>query len=351
MNIFCDLHHSSLYTSFQLLFEKRLGHTLYRPIGTQWFDKGFWHLAKPYNDNPDTIQQYLGIRDVAFQPKDGTHALNDIKTFNKSYKIQGYPYDHNAITFEQFLEMDIDIIVASYQPHYEAYTKLRDTYKPDAKVICHAGNEWPIDFNVTRNLLSSTLPFGTPNNVNVCWYHQEFDLNVFKFNPPSYSKTITSFVNTLGQQDLFKKDWEDFLKLESFMPEYQFKAHGASTRDGLILEQKDIADKMSRSAWGLHLKHGGDGYGHTLFNWFACGRPLIFRGSQYKNRLGGLLLEHKVTGLDIDKITLVDVAKIITSMNEDEYNTYCDNVYNRFTDQVNFDEEEKDIKLFLKNLQ
>ena len=41
--VFADYHHSGLYRSFELLFEKRLGGTLFKPIGWDWWNQGYWH--------------------------------------------------------------------------------------------------------------------------------------------------------------------------------------------------------------------------------------------------------------------------------------------------------------------
>ena len=112
MNIFCDLHQDGLYNSLIMLFDKRLGHNLFRPIGESWFTEGYWKLAEPYGNSSDTITQYLGIRDN-YQPVDGTRPLNEVTKVDNYYTIKGDPYNHKAITLEQFKNMDIDIMIAS----------------------------------------------------------------------------------------------------------------------------------------------------------------------------------------------------------------------------------------------
>ena len=48
-----------LYYSLYCLLEKRLGFELYRPIGIDWFNEGYWKIAEPYNNSIDTINQFL----------------------------------------------------------------------------------------------------------------------------------------------------------------------------------------------------------------------------------------------------------------------------------------------------
>jgi len=55
VRVLADYHHGALYYSFHLLFEERLGFELYRPIGYEWFKRGFWK----YSRNPQVIRQYL----------------------------------------------------------------------------------------------------------------------------------------------------------------------------------------------------------------------------------------------------------------------------------------------------
>ena len=348
MNIFVELHHSGLYNSLIMLFEKRLGHKLFRPIGEEWFKEGFWKLAEPYQNNPATITQYLGIRD-SYQPEDGTRPLNEIKKVDSYYTIKGDPYDQKAITLEQFKNMDIDIIIASYAPHIEPYHKLLK-FHPKAKLIHQQGNEWAVDFTKVKNLLASVMPYNVPSDVNAIFYHQEFSLDTYHYGEPHENKIIRSFVNTLSTQGLFEKDWVDFLELEIYLPEYKFESYGASTRDGVINDQKVIAEKMRESRWGVHLKNMGDGFGHVAHQWFAVGRPVIFRGSQYKDRLAGLLMKDMVTGIDLDKHSITETVNIIRNISNSEYSRMSLECYKAFNSNVDYDLEEQNIKEFLSKL-
>ena len=80
MNIFADLHHGDLFYSLHRLFVERLGWTLYRPIGHDWFNAGYWKIAEPYGNAKDTINQYLDINCRgynAYTNLNGEHYLKD----------------------------------------------------------------------------------------------------------------------------------------------------------------------------------------------------------------------------------------------------------------------------------
>ena len=347
MKIFCDMHHHMLYYSLQLLLENRLGHELYRPIGEEWFTNGYWKIADIYGGSPETIAQYLQIRH-AIPTKMGPR--NIVKEeLDDYYLIEDKYKDQKALTYAQFMANPPDVVIASYFGDIECYRELAQ--KVGAKFVVQMGNAWPVDWNTIDNLLASTAKFDVPQGKNAVFYHQEFGLNTFKYEPPQESKYIRSMVHCLPEHEIYKQDWIEFQELEKMLSEYKFESYGISCREGTVQEQEIVAEKMRESLWGFHLKSGGDGYGHVIHTWFATGRPLSYRGSQYAGKLGGQLLEHEVTGLDLDKISLQSVAqKVREYEGNGRYAIMCANVYQKFTDIVDFDKEAEGISNFLTGL-
>lgn len=349
MNVFADLHHSGLYYSLHILFEKRLGGNLYRPIGTNWFEDGFWDIAKPYNNNPATIVQYLQITPY-FAPIDGSPALNTVSQLKSThYEVRELEHDYiqKAITLDQFKEMDIDIIIASIPDHWVTYKKLRDIYKPKAMLICHMGNigwdnEKLIKQGQVENLLASVKPFDLPKNINLCWYHQELPIVDFKL---PLRKQITSFVH------LFPKP-EQYYRYTKALPDFDWKAYGAGAPDGWKNGLVNIYQGMQESMWGYHVKPGGDGMGHIWHSWCMVGRPLLTNFSDYKDKLGGLLFEHTVTGIDLEQGTVSENAAFVRHYSDPEAHArMCMAVRKRFEEIVNYDIEEKKIRKFIEKSQ
>jgi len=347
VNIFVDLHHDSLFTSLQLLWEKRLNFNLYRPIGEDWFTSGYWKLAEVYGNNPATITQYLGIRDtvpVTYRQ------LNEIEEARPDYyRVKGNPYDHKAVTFEQFCNMKFDIVIASLQTHIDPYIDLVAKHQPQAKFVHQMGNEWGVDYNKVKNLLASTKRRQVPAGVNAVFYHQEFPQDLYSYKEPDKSNVIRSFVNCLTEPS-FHSDWQDFLELEKALP-YIFESYGASCRNGAIQDQVAIARMMQDSLFGFHLKTGGDGYGHVITNWFSVGRPVIVRKSQYKDRLADELLIDGVTCIDLDNGTLAtNIERIKDMAKPDKHLEMCRAARKRYEEVVDFDKEEQEIRAWLDNL-
>lgn len=342
MVVFSDLHHGDLYYSLQLLFEKRLGWTLLRPIGTDWFTQGYWKLAEVYGNHPDTIRQFLGL-DV--------HKWEAYKFLNGDYKLEDgvyHIYDpihdihQKAITFEQFKQMDIDLVISSYQPHDLVYADLISKYKPKAKHIAQMGNIYQT--TQVKNVMCSTMPYPVESDKNVVFYHQEFDLETFKYTPPTGNKKITSFVHCLPRKEQY-----ELFKLG--LPEYKFKSHGAGCPDNPITGAKNVAQIMSESMFGYHVKPGGDGFGHTLHSFYACGRPVLIGGNDYRDKLAGNLLQDGVTCIDLDKHSFNENINLIRYHSEPErHKLMCENAYKRFKEVVDYDQEEAEIRKFLEKI-
>lgn len=320
MNILVDKHHESLFQSLILLFEKRLHWTLYTQAGMDWYHQKLWEVYP----HPSTAEQYL-LREVE--------------------------KDH-GITLEEFKNTKFDVLLCSIPQHVSIWLKLRDLYQPQAKLIMQIGNAWIFndDFPIKNIMASAKIPY-LPR-FNYIKYHQEFDLNIFKYGEPQLNKNIYSFINCLNTADLFKKDWQFFQRLEYLMSDWNFKSYGGQCRDGVVNWNNEIADKMRESFFVYHCKSGGDGFGHVIHNAAAVGRPLIIRKSDYKRKLAEPLLIDGETCLIIDDKDPEEIANLLKLIynNLNIYQEMCQNVLNTFRRNVNFDEEFDDIQIFLANL-
>ncbi len=222
MKVFCDMHHGALFYSLHLLFEKRLGWELYYPIGEDWFTQGYWKIAEPYANDAGTIRQFLSPEAIGFDQYKSINGDNYYKDGVYYCYDPVQDYQRKAITLERFKEMDIDIVISSYQPHDESFARLIREYKPKAKHIAQMGNAYQT--TEVRNVMCSTMPYAVPADKNVVFYHQEFDLNVFCYKPPERVTKITSFVNILPRKEIYEL-------YKTRLTEFDFKAYGESCPD------------------------------------------------------------------------------------------------------------------------
>ena len=342
MNILADFHHAGLYASFHYLFENRLGCDLYRPIGREWFERGYWKIAEPYGNYPGTIDQFLQIRSV---PEDGTIPLNDpIMGGEGIYCIEdkAHYYAQRAMTFDRFMEHDIDIIIASIPAHIPTYKQLIKKYKPNAKLVFHIGNigwgEMLSKFKA-ENIMASIKEIPIPEGKNMVFYRQEFDLEVFKPTSVRPKKIISSFVHPAQSVPIY---WGDMV---SHLPKYKCNDYQYS-----IQGTTNIADKMQQSKFGYHYKPGGDGFGHIIHNWLAVGKPVIVNLDDYKDKLTGELLIDGKTCIDLSIRSPKEVADIVREMPDKKYREMCQETIRTFNSTVDFKRDSERVKEFLNNL-
>lgn len=348
-NIFTDFHHAGLLQSLILLFEKRLGGNVYRPIGIEWAEEGFWHVY----DHPATRLQFLTY-DQGYRPQDGTKSLNMIeKVQDDVYYCQDIDSGsfNKAISLEKFKTMPIDIVIASIPAHIEPFKRLIAMYKPKAKLIYQIGNAWNVEPGQKVANVMASARVSIPTGVNYIIYHQEFDQKLFAYREPVESMQIASMVNCFDVDHMFRNDWELFTKVEKLMPEWSFRALGGQCRDGAAHGSKEVANTIGASRFLWHTKIGGDGYGHIVHNAASVGRPLIVKKGYYDGKLGGDLMIDTETCIAIDGLSPQEIVNKIEHYNDRaRYSKMSEATRTSFEKVVDFDAEQKAIETFLSML-
>lgn len=345
MRVLTDFHHAGLLNSLIMLFEGRLNSRVYRPIGMEWAQEGYWNVY----DHPATQLQYLGM-DQGYKPTDGSLPLNTIidRDEDNVYYCQDIDSGqfNRAITLPDFKNMTFDIVIASLPQHIEPYKKLIQTYQPGAKLIFQVGNQW--DGIMADNIMASAKLSNVPEIINYVEYHQEFDLNIFNPSTAIHACTITSLMNC---PENFP-DYPLLLEIEKAIPYWDIKIHGGQGRDGPLHGADEVANTIRHSQFVWHVKAGGDGYGHILFNAAACGVPLIVNKSYYNGKLGEKLLIDGATCIDINGLDTNQIIQKIRHYSEmDKYRLMKKNIIQNFRATVDFDQDEKNIRQFLARLQ
>jgi hypothetical protein len=345
MKVFVDYHHGNLLYSLYLLFEKRLGFELYRPIGLDWASQGWWKVHEPYGWAQDTANQYLGLdgREWIHVDEMNINMLNlNYNSWKEGeiYRIRDMEnnFVHRAVTLETFRNMKFDLIIASFPTHTNWVDLLQ--LQPQAKFIMQIGNEGQT--SDADNILCSTADFVAKPYQNVMRYHQEFDLTDYFYQTPPNHNKINSFVVSLPEPLTYEM-------YKGMLPEFDFHAYGVGSPDGTI-SGSTIPARMRDSAFGWHIKPS-DGYGHVIHKWFASGRPVITKASYYKGKMAEPLLIDGETCIDLDKRSFEDNLTFIKEMAKPENHLrMCKNAFKKFNEVVDFDMESIEIKNWLNNL-
>lgn len=347
MKAFIDMHHGELYESLRILFQDRLGYEVYRPIGLDWYEKGYWMV----HDSPETANQYLGMHlldtDIpeSFRAQ-GATAMNIgfVENSPGIYTIATPEYDvfHKAVTLDAFKEMKFDILVSSIPSHIPIFNKLVSEYQQSAKHIFQIGNNWKAPYPEVKNILTSSL-YGVTSETNCVFYHQEFSTKIFSKVECISPQSVFNMMHYMQNPELFSE-------ISKVVPAWKFYAYGAGNPNGPCSPHiVKVAEIFKNNGFLWHVKSQGDGYGYNIHHAFACGRPIITKVSDFKGMTASQLLVDGETCIDIENRSPKEIAEKMVVFSLD-YNTISNNVYSKFREVVDFDSEFDSIKKFMENL-
>lgn len=313
MRVLADLHHGALYESLRLLFEKRLGGTVLRPLGMEWFDRGHWaypHYAR------ETAAQFL---DPA-----------------GSYK-------HPGISAVDFLDCniwrDFDLMLSSTPDQFYAWERMRAEHGITIPHLFQMGNRWPVPHGCRFLLNSTTVP--ATADCHAVYYHQEFPLADFEPPHDKPGKVIASLMHYMAEQD--KRGWFDSLRAE--MPDWTFLEHGAGGRDGAA---PDVA-AVTRAARYIYHPKKVEAYGYVVHQAAACGVPLIMRAAANTHEAIGALL-NPATCLDLDEYASPGHLADAIRRFDKEWWTHSLAIARAFREHVDFDAEAARIAAWLQTV-
>lgn len=353
MNILCDFHHSDLWWSNHLIFEKALGHTLYRPRGMEWFERGYY-----YQTARDTAKQFLEdsmftlenaekfpIRPIKRPPGNIDGLRAGMETISG---CQDYPII-KTLTVAEFADTKIDVIMATLSNNQEPWFRLRNDLKPSAKLVREEGNlnGWASMHPEYRNVLTSDLPtfqrLDTPSRV---LYHQRFDTDwIFTYSRPTVFNRISCFMPGFRGCDnlVIFAEAHDFGGLE-------FLDYGHHSKHGFLNTKEKYSKAMRETSFVWHVKPGGDGFGHVIHNSFAMGRPVITMADDYRSSIAWPLLLDGRTCILIGKDPIENSKKIRSMLEPETIMTMSRFAAERFRQIVDYDNEADQIRTFLERL-
>lgn len=343
--LLADYHHHDLWESLELMCA-RLGWTLVRPIGMDWFDAGYWNFERAWHGDA-VAKQYLTPW--------GSDEADPVSGIHRRYDPSHHRWQ-NLITLEAARVIKPDVVMASVAHNHEGFHRFaRET---GAKFGIHLGNVRfsPIDMTEDRwdladfGIVTSILP-ETPPKPHVI-VHQEFSLDDFRHEPPPPDGVfrISSFVNCFPENP---QAYAGFRATAAYRPEYDWKVYGAygsvpedEYAAGNLQPCSAVGDAMRASDVAWHTKQWSDGFGHVIHDWFAVGRPVIGHEWYYRSQLAGPLWQEGVTSFDITDKSVPEVVAILDRLYQDPdlRLRMGENAARRFREVVDFDEEEQAIR-------
>ena len=317
MNGLIDNHHSDLTESLHLLLEDRLGVELYIPVGQEWWDAEYWSFGRWTWGDDRLARQFL------------TRANVEVES--------GHPERvHRCVTLDEARAMSWDYVIASVPDNYAGYADFAAQH--DAQFVIQVGNtNQPIDWTLNPLVLNSSEMPITERGVT---YHQEFDLDTFRYSPPT-SQTVASFVNCMDRIECW------WALAEARDLGLEVKVHGIDGPDGNLKPTSAVADAMRSYGWAWHDKITGDGFGHVIHGWAAVGRPLIGHASHYAGKLAEPFWQDGVTCIDLDRHSVAEAVEIIRSTTPERHLEMCEAMRSTFDATVDFPRDAEAVRTLL----
>lgn len=357
MKVFTDLHHFDLFYSFQLVFEKRFGWDLYRPIGYEWRDEKFWDL----NHDPDFISCMLSTengecervlsRYNSLAGKDWAVYSLHLPRIGEILEVAPGKFEvedrskhcsQKAITLEAFKNEEFDIIISSLPQHFSMYQSLIKKYQPKAKHVFHvSGIGCQVPADAKNVMLNSSTDQMDNLGIHSISYRQEFDLDVFQYRSPVSSQVVRSYVHFPQTEELWRRSGLDW--------DFKFVGKTLGPLADVVVDSVELAKEIANSSFTLHIKPGGESYGHILHNSFAVGRPVIINKADFNGVAKELFTED--TCIDVSNATPEEFRKKIgAAANTDRHAEMCEKVAQQFSKVVSFDEDAEQIMKFIQGL-
>lgn len=363
MRVLADLHHFDLYHSLELLFGKRLGFGVCRPIGMDWYPE-YWAISSDkqlakllLSTEPRYCFDWLHSRRTLIGLDWAVMSLH----LTRIGRVEADPLQpgryrvhdmskhswQDAITLEFFKNNQFDLLISSVPQHFPLFEKLRQKYQPQAKHIFYAsaiGQKLP---EGVKNVILNSPQEDTIPGINHVYCRQEFDLGTF-YPAGMPDRAATRLVKSYVHFPVTEQIWQRI-----GLPDWTLRFIGRTLGplNEVVVESSTIRDHMAVSSFTMHVKPGGESFGHILHNSFAVGRPVIINGNDFIGTQGGELLTSK-TCLDVDRLSPEEVRKrLMETLEEPEqYREMQEACLARFKEVVDFDEDEKNIRQFLQDL-
>lgn len=360
VRILTDQHHHALAESLLLLAD-RFGWEVWFPAGLEWFNEEYWQFEREFHGDAVARQYLLGI---------WADAKPDPENFHRPVLLRDDPRHagrvQKGITLDGARGMKWDIVLSSL-PHND-YGMWRFSQEVGAHFGVQVGNHlqqsrWDLAEFI---LSSSTLTGYGPEYIGkrfsyagkpTVMYHQEFSLDIFRHEyPPKNRREVASWVNGFPESP----DYPLFLGLaRAYADEFDFKVYGAygwgpddEFKAGDIGPVEQVAEKMREARVGLHVKRLSDGFGHTIHNWFAIGRPVLGFMDYYSDKIASALFVEGVTSFALENRTDAEIADVIRRLiaDDDYHQKVSEAAAARFREVVDFGSEAEAIKVMLEGV-
>lgn len=356
---------------------------VYRPCGADWYHRGFYYhpiesealgnLSKGASEHGELVPQ----EDSPFL-----------------WKLRGdNSYFSQDNTRFRWLPLDqvqtVDYIVCSTDRTQHCFQRLRNDLGLKAKIIRYVGNrEENVDESTFDIMIPATLRYYNEfkDRKPCVLYHPEFDTDLYSFTPvPSGSPIVRNFLNFTYHHRESGSPWEiwnryvgycDLIGASSVLHGLGTPPPGVEVELDVIIDtcfdkmglphlkdrskwpdlmtnrgepssHKQIAELMKFSNMAVHIKRGSEGYGFVIHCLAACGRPFVIEPQYYDHLASWRFMQNRETCIHVNGHDPIDKENFLWALDYDNNQRMSKTLYQRFRENVDFDEDARKIKNLL----
>jgi hypothetical protein len=328
MRLLIDFHHPTLWESYNLTFVDRFGWDIYRPVGMEWFNKGYWQHEK-FWANDQFAKMFLPHREGDII-HDGYSERSDPNNLGRTFKM---------VTVDQARDTDFDWVISSVPGNHLGFSTFAK--ENGAKSAVQIGNnEHTLTWGYTDLVLDSTSTHRAPagQEHKHLLYDQEIDMGLYGNAAFSPSGPISSLLLVWHDDAAGLRFFQD---VAAAFPD-RFALYGQAGRE--LFNNTQVATEMAKSLAIWHTKKIGDGWGHTIHSAMAMGRPVIANNSYYTGQRASRLLDDNLGVFDIAGKTVQEVVRRIRNIDEDGMWIFMGELNRkRFRDVVDYERDAENI--------
>jgi hypothetical protein len=191
------------------------------------------------------------------------------------------PSNVRCLNKEEILEIKPEIIfITAYENQFEILNEIWPHLQHCSKLAFYSGNDYWAEaypwYLVQNYLCADYLAFTLcqKHGINHLYYRPWVDYDSFSFGGPTECNKINSYIN--DYEGNFPKEYEFSQALKEAVDFIDFEFCEG-------LEKKNVVKKMHDSLATLHVKNL-EGYGYTIIESMACGRPVFLSSALSKNK-------------------------------------------------------------------
>jgi hypothetical protein len=248
---------------------------------------------------------------------------------------------------DQILDLKPEIVfITSFESQFEILNEIWPHLKENSKLACYSGNDYwdgAYPFYIIKNYLCADYVgyfLANKYKVNHLYYKPWVDYDRCTFDGPTDGNIVGIYISEYEKN--FSQEYKISKSLQEETPYIDYHYHTSSS-------QEELTKTLKSSIATQHIKHL-EGYGISVIESMACGRPVLMHRQMAKNKSLMQWSIENTTALFFES-NYEYIAKLKALYESKDYRYYLQNMTASVIRQIiDNDRETEKLGHFLNNL-